>query len=62
MGKLVLKDNQGNDHIVEDVETMREHLLEYHCSDGRADQSLHEENGHYFVVTDEFFEKVMNHK
>ena len=62
MGKLVLKDNQGNDYIVDDVEQLKQHLLQYHNNKGKADQSLHEENGHYFKVTDEFFNKIMNYK
>ena len=60
MGRLVLKDNQGEDYVVDDVEQLKQHLLQYHSNDGKADQSLHEVNGHYFKVTDEFFRKVMN--
>ncbi len=47
---VTLKDNNGNDYVVADIEAFQKHILEYHCSG----ITLHEEKGHYFTVDDEF--------
>ena len=49
-----IKDNNGNDYIIKDIETFHRHIQDYHSSG----TSLHEENGHYFTVDDAFRSKI----
>ena len=49
-----IKDDYGNDYIIKDLKSFYQHMLHYHASG----TSLHEENGHYFTVNDEFRTKV----
>ena len=49
-----IKDNNGNDYIIEDIESFYKHIQDYHSSG----TSLHEENGHYFTVDDNFRSKI----
>jgi len=48
--KVSIKDNHGNDYFIKDLKSFYQHLLDYHPSG----TSLHEENGHYFTVNDDF--------
>jgi hypothetical protein len=48
--KVTIKDNNGDDYVVADLEAFLKHLLDYHFSG----ISLHEEKGHYFTVNDAF--------
>ena len=36
----------------------RQHLLDFHTLNGKADLSLHEENGHCFTVTIQLIDVV----
>ena len=49
-----LKDDNGDDYIIRDIASFYNHILEYHASG----TSLHEENGHYFTVNDDFRFKI----
>ena len=49
-----IKDNSGNDYIIKDIEDFYQHIQDYHPSG----TSLHEENGHYFTVDDDFRFKI----
>ena len=49
-----IKDNSGNDYIIKDIEAFYQHIQDYHPSG----TSLHEENGHYFTVDDDFRFKI----
>ena len=51
---LKIKDNSGNDYIIKDIESFHQHIQDYHPSG----TSLHEENGHYFTVDDDFRFKI----
>ena len=51
---LKIKDNSGNDYIIKDIESFHQHIQDYHSSG----TSLHEENGHYFTVDDDFRFKI----
>ena len=48
--QIKIKDNNGNDYIIKDLKSFYQHILDYHASG----TSLHEENGHYFTVNDDF--------
>ena len=44
---------------IKDINNFFQHLIDFHTNqDQEADNSLHEENGHYFTVTEVFFEKI----
>ena len=48
--QVSIKDNDGNDYFIKDLKSFYQHIMDYHHSG----TSLHEENGHYFTVNDEF--------
>lgn len=52
--EATIKDDDGNDYVVEDILAFQKHLEEYHFAEG----TIHAENGHRFTVTPEFREKV----
>ena len=52
--QIKIKDNNGNDYIIKDLKSFYQHILDYHASG----TSLHEENGHYFTVNDDFRSKI----
>ena len=54
MTDLLIKDNRGNDYTIKDLNSFYQHILEYHTSG----TSIHEENGHYFTVDDDFRSKI----
>ena len=58
MAKLILKDNSGKNYVVNNPKRFQKHLLEFHASNGEANNSIHEEKGFYFTVTSEMLEKV----
>ena len=58
MNKLTVKDNSGKDYTIDDPKRFKQHLLDFHTSNDKANLSLHEENGYYFTVTEDFFEKI----
>ena len=60
MNELILTDNSSREYIVKDPRRLHDHLIEYHTMNKIADQSVHEENGFYFTVTEDLFKKVEN--
>ena len=60
MNKLVLTDNNSKKYIVDDPKCFYNHLIKYHTTNKLADHSVHEENGFYFTVTEDLFNKVEN--
>ena len=58
MKDLILIDNSSREYIVKDPRRLYNHLIEYHSINEKADHSVHEENGFYFTVTEELFNKV----
>ena len=50
MNTVSIKDNNNDDYVIKDLKSFYQHILDYHTSG----TSLHEENGHYFTVNDEF--------
>ena len=51
-------DNNGNNYIVDEPIKFKKHLIQFHTSEGIANFSLHEENGHYFTVTTKLLDEV----
>jgi len=60
MNKLILIDNSSREYIVKDPKRFYDHLIEYHTTNKIAEHSVHEENGFYFTVTEDLFNKVEN--
>ena len=58
MDKLI--DIYGNEYIVQDITTFKEHIFKYHTHNGEPDGSIHEENGYYFRVDVEFYNNLKN--
>ena len=56
MNKLILTDRNGVDYEVKNPQRFSHHIFRVHGSGS----SIHEEEGHYFVVNDEFREKIRN--
>jgi len=54
MIEVSIKDNNGEDYIIKDLKSFYQHILDYHASG----TSVHEENGHYFTVNDDFRSKI----
>ena len=50
-----IKDKNGNYYHIENIQRFSKHIFAFH---GKG-ESLHEENGHYFYV-DEEFRKMIN--
>ena len=53
MIKVVITDDTGN-KIKVDIKKFKEHLDEYHLNGS----SIHEENGHYFTLDQNFRNKI----
>tara|TARA_B100000809_G_scaffold4772_1_gene4958 strand:- start:461 stop:643 length:183 start_codon:yes stop_codon:yes gene_type:complete len=57
-----IKDIDGRDYIIEDLDRFISHLEDFHTVNGKADGSLHEENGYYFKVTQDFLDQTIDLK
>ena len=60
MKKLIVKSDDGRKYEVNDSNRFYNHLLDYHSSNEKGDNSIHEEKGFYFTVTPVFFDLVQN--
>ena len=56
MSEYKIKDNNGHDYIITNINSFCKHIQDYHSSG----TSIHEENGHYFTVNDAFRSKLEN--
>ena len=50
-----ITDIYGNYYDIPDIQRFKEHIIKYHTIDGKADNSIHEENGFYFKIDNQFF-------
>ena len=57
MSKVKIKDDNRNE-IEVDLDRFQKHIDKYHSSG----TSIHDENGHYFTVDDNFRKKLMEMK
>ena len=53
-----VSDNNGRKYLIKEINKFYKHLIEFHTVDGKANNSLHEENGYYFTVTEDFIKKI----
>jgi hypothetical protein len=56
----VIKDDYGKDYKVSDLQAFKNHIEKYHSYNGKGDGSLHEENGYWFRVTEDFYNYIMS--
>ncbi len=56
----VIKDDYGKDYKVSDLQTFKNHIEKYHSYNGKGDGSLHEENGYWFRVSEDFYNYIMS--
>ena len=59
MKKIIIEDNYGRSFEINDIDNFKNHLINFHSYNGKADNSLHEENGYYFTVNEDFYNMVM---
>lgn len=57
---IIIKDDYGKDYEVSNLKAFKSHIKKYHSINGCGDGSIHEENGYWFKVTDEFYKYVMS--
>ena len=56
----VIKDDYGKDYKVSDLQAFKNHIEKYHSYNGKGDGSLHEENGYWFRITEDFYTYIMS--
>ena len=59
MNKIIIEDNYGRSFEINDLMNFKNHLINFHSYNGKADNSIHEEEGYYFTVNDEFYNMIM---
>ena len=52
--KVTIKDDNGRDCVIENIQTFQKHLQMFH----KKGVSVHDENGHYFTVDDSFRQQI----
>ena len=57
---ITIKDDYGKDYEILDVQAFKNHIEKYHSYNGKGDGSLHEENGYWFKISEEFYNKIMS--
>ena len=60
MKKIYIKDDNGDDFLIENVKEFKKHIMKYHTHNNQGDNSIHEEKGRFFTVTREFYKLVEN--
>ena len=58
MKKIYIKDDNGDNFLIENIEKFKKHIIQFHSYNNQVDNSIHEENGKYFTVTKEFFKHI----
>lgn len=56
----IIKDDYGKDYKVSDLQAFKKHIEKYHSCNGKGNGSLHEENGYWFRVTEDFYNYIMS--
>jgi len=58
MKRIFIKDDNGDDFLVENIEKFKNHIIKFHSFNNEGDNSIHEEKGKYFTVTKKFFRHI----
>ncbi len=59
MNKIIIQDNYGRSFEINNLDNFKNHLINFHSYNGKADNSLHEENGYYFTINEDFYNMIM---
>ena len=59
MNKIIIEDNYGKSFEINNLKNFKNHLINFHSYNGKADNTLHEEYGYYFTVNDDFYNMIM---
>lgn len=59
MKKKSLVDITGKTYQIDDFDKFINHINDYHTINGRGDGSIHEEEGYYFKITPEFYQRLL---
>ncbi len=57
---MIIKDLNGRDYKIPNLIEFKNHILKYHTSKSKPDGSIHEENGYYFRVDKNLFNKLFD--
>ena len=60
MKKITIKDDSGNNYVLDNYLNFKNHIIKYHSVNGEGDNSLHLENERYFTVTKEFYNSIIS--
>ena len=55
-----IKDDYGKQYTIKGLKAFKDHIKKYHSHNGKGDGSLHEENGYWFRVTEDFYDYIMS--
>lgn len=55
-----IQDIYGNEYEIQDLKSFISHIKKYHTIDGKPDNSIHEENGYYFKIDNDFINVLDN--
>ena len=55
-----IQDIYGKDYDIPNLESFVSHIKKYHTINGIPDDSIHEENGYYFKVNQDFLKALNN--
>ncbi|HJN54226.1 MAG TPA: hypothetical protein QGI27_04075 [Flavobacteriaceae bacterium] len=59
MKEIIIKDDYGKDFKIKNLDEFKRHLINFHSINGEGDNSLHTEEGKYFIISKEFYKSVM---
>ena len=57
---ITIKDDYDKNYEILDIEAFKNHIEKHHSCNGKGDGSLHEENGYWFKINEEFYKKIMS--
>ena len=55
---MIINDIYGKPYKIKDLDNFKFHIKKFHTSNGIPDNSLHEEDGFYFRVDKDFYDKL----
>jgi len=58
MKRIFIKDDNGDDFLIENIEEFKKHIFQFHSHNNQGDNSIHEEKGRYFTVSKEFYKLI----
>ena len=57
-----IKDIHGNEYEIPNLKVFKDHIINLHTNYGTPDNTIHEENGFYFKVDENFLKRINNLK